>query len=116
MKRRNEIYKKTIWKHLRVEVLTFDKYICQRCCGNYKVKLGVNFKKKMTKATLVHHHYEVEKYPEHKYSFYIFENGEKKRNLYSLCHDCHEIVHDRRVRPKQLSENEKKFLNDERWD
>lgn len=103
---RNKIYKTRTWKRLRQKVLDMDKGLCQRCFGNYH---NID-KKRITKATVVHHHFEVSQYPEYKYQIYVNLNGKKQRNLYSLCFACHEIVHNHR-QPKK----EDKW-DDERWD
>jgi predicted HNH restriction endonuclease len=39
---------------------------------------------------------------------YIDEHGKTKRNLISLCHNCHEIEHGYRQQTKEL-------LTEERW-
>lgn len=107
MSRGNE-YKNRKWKKIRHKVLSLDKGLCQRCIGNY----GEIDKKKLTKAVLVHHHYEVRYFPEHVYDIFINEDGVEKRNLYSLCFECHEKVHDR-LKVYEQKENE---WDDERWD
>lgn len=101
---RNKIYKSTKWKKVREQVLRLDHYECQRCNNNF---FDSGDKKKVIKATLVHHVYLAEDYPEYKYSIYV--NG--KRNLVSLCFDCHEIIHGR----KRLT-TEEKFSTEERYD
>lgn len=88
------------WKRIRKEVLQQDKYECQMCKrrGRY------------TKATTVHHANYVKKHPELALEKYYTWHGQKKRNLISLCHDCHEEVHGYRKK------EEKKPLTEERWD
>lgn len=88
------------WKQIRKEVLQQDKYECQMCKrrGRY------------TKATTVHHVNYVKKHPELALEKYYTWHGQKKRNLISLCHDCHEEVHGYRKK------EEKKPLTEERWD
>lgn len=88
------------WKALRSEVLAEDKGECQRCkaAGTYQ------------RATTVHHVNYVKKHPDLALETWYTWQGKKKRNLISLCHDCHEAVHGYR-KPK-----EKKPLTQERWD
>lgn len=98
----NDIHKFYIWSkwlHVRLEVLKEDKYECQDCKKN-----GV-----YTKATTVHHVNYVKKYPNMALEkFYVYE-GKKRKNLISLCHDCHEKRHGYR------KNNYKKPLTQERW-
>ena len=88
------------WKKLRREVLQMDHGECQRCKA----------KKLYTKATTVHHVNYVKKHPELALEIWYEWQGVKRRNLISLCHDCHEAVHGYR---KPI---EKKLLTEERWD
>lgn len=101
---RNKIYKSTKWKKVREQVLRLDHYECQRCNLNMFDSKDV---KKITKATLVHHIYLAEDYPEYKYSIYV----NSKRNLVSLCFDCHEIIHGRKSETKKDL-----FSTEERYD
>lgn len=88
------------WKEVRKAVLAMDKQECQICKARGKY----------TKATTVHHVNYVKKHPEKALDIFYIHNGEKKRNLISLCHDCHEEVHGYR-KPKC-----KQPLTEERWD
>jgi len=93
-------YKTYAWKKLRKEVLQEDKYECQMCKkrGYYR------------RANTVHHIKPMDKYPELALStYYTDENGEKKRNLISLCRVCHEREHE--YRQPEKSEP----LTPERW-
>lgn len=115
---RNSIYKTKTWSKLRERVLKYDKGICQRCAGNYKS--DPTLPKRLTKAVLVHHHFEAEKYPLWKYRMFVTIDGKQVRNLYSLCYACHEEVHkdthrnsDQKKR-KWYRTNE--FTTEERWD
>lgn len=87
------------WKALRQQVLKMDKYECQIC----------KQRGKYTKATTVHHVNYVKKHPELSLEIWYEYHGKKKRNLLSLCHDCHEEVHGYR-RPEG-----RKPLTEERW-
>lgn len=80
-------------------MLDDDKHECQMCKAKGKYK----------KATHVHHVNYVKIHPELALSkFYVDDNGAKKRNLISLCHDCHELTHGYRQDPKEC-------LTEERW-
>ena len=84
------------WKALREQVLELDKYECQLC-----KKRG-----KYTKATTVHHVNYVKKHPDKALEIWYSFRGEKRRNLISLCHDCHEEVHGRTAdRRKMVKKN-----------
>ncbi|MDO4285242.1 MAG: HNH endonuclease [Eubacteriales bacterium] len=88
------------WKKLRREVLEADRYECQQCKrrGIYR------------RATTVHHINYVKKHPELALEKYYEWQGKKKRNLISLCHECHEEVHGYRKK-KRISP-----ITEERWD
>lgn len=92
-------YNSPEWKQLRQKVLKMDRNECQRCRGRGRY----------TKATTVHHVNYVKKHPELALEIYYMWQGKRKRNLLSLCHDCHEEVHGHRKssRPAPLTE--------ERW-
>lgn len=88
------------WKKVRREVLQMDHGECQRCKA----------KKIYTKATTVHHVNYVKKHPDMALEIWYEWHGVRKRNLVSLCHDCHEAVHGYRKPEK------KENLTEERWD
>ena len=91
----------TPWIRLRSEVLDEDRHECQRC----------KERGKYTKANTVHHVKHVKAHPELALEkCYIDDAGEQRRNLISLCHDCHEREHGYRVKHKR-----KKPLTEERW-
>lgn len=93
-RKQDGFYKLKEWKKIREYVLEkLDRNECQRC----KEK-----KKKIKRATVVHHVWELEDYPE--YGLDIYVNG--KRNLVSLCRECHEEIHGR---------GKKKPLTEEKW-
>lgn len=73
-------YVSTAWRKLRKEVLEGDRYECQQCKarGYYR------------RATHVHHVLHYEKYPQ--YGLAKAVNG--KRNLISLCFECHAEIHE----------------------
>ena len=75
-------YKSMAWERKRMEVLAMDHYECQLCKqhGRYR------------KANTVHHVIELKRRPDLATS--IWNNG--KRQLISLCRDCHEKVHGHR--------------------
>lgn len=101
---RNKIYKNKKWKEVRELVLKLDHYQCQRCNHNM---FSSKEPKRLTKAVLVHHIYSAETFPQYRYSMFV--NG--KRNLVSLCNDCHEIIHGRKK-----ANNAVQFENEERFD
>lgn len=87
------------WLKVRREVLEQDKNECQDC----KEK-GI-----YTRATTVHHNMYVKNNPELALEKYYVINGHKKRNLISLCFNCHEERHGYRKK------NYHKPLTEERW-
>lgn len=88
------------WKQIRKKVLKMDHGECQRCKA----------KGRYSRATTVHHENYVRKHPELALEIWYEWGGKKRRNLISLCRDCHEEVHGYR-KPE-----EKKPLTEERWD
>lgn len=71
-----KLYKSKRWEILRERILRRDKYMCQ-----YSKRYG-----KLVPATMVHHIFPVEDYPQ-----YAFEPW----NLISLCDKAHDKMHDR---------------------
>ncbi|MBS4191201.1 HNH endonuclease [Bacillus sp. FJAT-49705] len=76
MKQTNPFYKSKKWINKRENVLRRDDYECREC-----KRYG-----KTTVATMVHHIFPLEHYPEYKLN---------SDNLISLCSKCHERMHDR---------------------
>lgn len=100
---RNKIYKTAKWTKVREEVLKLDHFECQRCNHNI---FKSDEPKRISKAVLVHHIYEAKDFPQYQYSIWV--NG--RRNLVSLCFDCHEIIH-KRKRNRAIE-----FTTEERFD
>lgn len=98
---KKKFYDSRDWRRLRKAVLEFDKCECQICKerGEY------------VKAIIVHHVKHVEDCPELKLSWYYIEDGQERRNLISVCRDCHETV----CHPERLRVNDAKPLSIERW-
>lgn len=96
----HSFYNSQQWKQTRRKVLQMDKYECQICKSHGRY----------TKATTVHHINYVKKHPELALEVEYSWKGRRKRNLISLCHDCHEEVHGHRK--KSLAEP----LTKERWE
>lgn len=96
------LYKTKEWQELRERILERDHYECQRCNG--RNVLGKPIKRiRLRKANTVHHISEVKDMPE-----LMMEES----NLISLCHECHDIVHDRKLKPRFKA---KPKLTKERW-
>lgn len=96
----HSFYNSQKWKRLRRKVLQMDRYECQICKtrGTY------------TKATTVHHVNYVKQHPELALEIFYSWQGNQKRNLLSLCHDCHEEIHGHRKKSLALP------LTEERWE
>ncbi len=86
------------WLKKRRDILKADHYECQHCKAR-----GV-----YTRATTVHHVCHVLKHPNLALEEYYMDNGQRRRNLISLCHDCHEAEHGYRKKPSMP-------LTPERW-
>lgn len=91
-------YVSRAWKRVRLEVLKYFRYECQPC----------KRKGKYTKATVVHHNFYLEDYPQYALEAVVIIDGKEHRNLEAYCRDCHEAEHGYRHEPKQQ-------LNEERW-
>ena len=97
-------YKSDEWLRLRERVLREQHGECERCRdrGAY------------TPAKLVHHVNEVRDRPDLALSmWYTDGDGQRRRNLLALCHDCHEVEHGRAYRGRRAEEAPQ--LNEERW-
>ena len=93
-------YESKYWRRLRKEVLRADKYECQMCKA----------KGFYTKATVCHHVNYLKLHPELALEkFYKDDDGVVKRQLISLCHLCHEHIHEWIVKEKEEP------LTVERW-
>lgn len=98
----NPFYLSPEWRKLRKEVLRDDKGECQVCKSKGKYK----------RAEIVHHEKHLDQFPElGLQKFYQDEQGNLKRNLISVCRECHETV----CHPERLRKNSKEPLTEERW-
>ena len=96
-----KFYQGKEWKKLKKEVLRADHYECQLCKSKRKLTI-------LNDSSPVHHIKEVKKEPALALSkYYIDRNGKKKRQLISLCEECHNEIHKRFQK--------KEPLNIERW-
>ena len=91
------------WLAVRREVLQVDKYECQSCKTTYR---------RYRKADTVHHVNHFKARPDLALEMYYTDPAthQKRRNLISLCHDCHEEAHGYRKRKIEPP------LTEERWD
>ena len=98
-----KFYESKYWRRLRKDVLNDDKWECQIC----KIQ-----KHKYTKANHVHHVNYLKLHPELALSkFYIDDDGNVKRQLISVCKNCHETV----CHPERLRWNVKEPITIEKW-
>lgn len=102
--REHEFYCSTAWRRKREEILERDRHECQICKSRGKYR----------KADLVHHVMHLKDRPELALSdTYLDEEGKERRQLISVCKECHETV----CHPERMRKNEKeKFKTEERWD
>lgn len=85
-------YESRFWRKLRKEVLIEDKYECLHCKQNGKY----------TRAVVCHHINYLKLHPELALeTHYKDDDGNVKRNLISLCHNCHEHIHEWLVKEKE---------------
>jgi 5-methylcytosine-specific restriction endonuclease McrA len=87
-----------VWLNVRDEVLDEDKHECQYCKTHGKY----------SKATIGHHQKHLRKYPELALSKTYEEDGETKRNIVSVCRECHKLAHPHSIKKA-------KPLTKERW-
>ena len=93
------------WERKRREILKLDKFECQICKEKYK---------RYRKANTVHHVNHLKDRPELALSTWYHDPAthQRRRQLISLCHDCHEEVHGYRCKEGKA----KPELTVERWD
>lgn len=98
-KEAKEFYDSKMWKIVRKQVLNMDHYECQLCKSRGKYK----------KATVVHHVKHLKDHPELSLSIWDESDG-NKRQLVSLCDECHNEVH-----PEKGIIDSKPPLTEEKW-
>lgn len=89
---------------MRREVLRQDNNECQYCKERHKHR----------RAVIVHHIYHLDKYPQYGLMTWVDDpvTGERKRNLISVCRECHETV----CHPERMREwTPKEPVTVERW-
>ncbi len=94
----HDFYVSKAWRKFRLRILQRDHYECQHC----RAKRA----RKIVRATHVHHIQELKDRPD-----LAFDPD----NLISLCHMCHEEVHDRLSKANEARKKKPKFMNEERW-
>lgn len=96
-------YESAAWHRVRNAVLLMDRYECQNCRNKHH---------QYRKATTVHHVNYFKNRPDLALEVWYTDTatGERKRNLISLCHECHDEVHN--WRRGEGTEP----LTEERWD
>lgn len=99
-----KFYKWGRWKAVRRQVLEMDRHECQSCKEKYH---------RYRRATTVHHVNHLRDRPELGLEVWYLDPAQhrKRRNLISLCHECHEEAHGFRKQPAQAEP-----LTPERWD
>ncbi len=100
----NGFYDSRAWRRVRRQVLAMDHNECQLCRENHRHTPGV----------IVHHVCHLDEYPALGLSVWVDDpvTGERKRNLLTVCRECHETVcHSERMAVKPAKEP----LVPERW-
>lgn len=96
----SQFYESKYWRRLRKIILADDKCECKHCKDK-----GI-----YTKANTVHHVNYLKLHPELALEkYYKSDDGVVKRNLISLCHNCHEAIH------KWVQREKEEPLTIERW-
>lgn len=92
------------WRKVRAKVLRSDRYECQRCKNVYH---------RYRRADTVHHVNHLKDRPDLALSMYYDDPVKqlRRRNLISLCHECHEELHGYRKRAAEAEP-----VTEERWD
>ena len=92
------------WLRVRDTVLSMDHYECQ-CCKNKHHRYRA--------ANTVHHINHFKDRPDLALEIWYEDSitHKRKRNLISLCHECHEEVHARGAKAQPQAP-----LTEERWD
>lgn len=94
-----KFYKSAQWLNVRERILKESHYECEWC----------REKGKISKAETVHHMQYVKKHPEQALDEYYTYKGKRYRNLVPLCHDCHDMAHER------MKWKKREEFNEERW-
>ena len=99
----HRFYKWSRWRAVREDVLRADRYECQTCKVKYK---------RYRPADTVHHVNHLKDRPDLALEMYYTDPAthRKRRNLVSLCHECHEEAHGYRKKKDFVP------LTEERWD
>ena len=100
----NSFYDSRAWRRVRIRVLREDNNECQIHKAQHKHR----------RAEIVHHIYHLDKYPQYGLMKFIRDpiTGEERRNLISVCRECHETVcHPNRMRAAEY----RPPLTPERW-
>ncbi len=98
-------YKRAEWRHLRASVIAEFRGCCADCLERSPSVV--------TPATCVHHEMTVEDWPGWALSeWYVDQGGVLRRQLWPLCHECHDRRHGRQGR---WFKNTKEPLTPERW-
>lgn len=99
-----KFYNSARWIHCRKYVLEIDHHECQLCRTKYH---------RYRRAEVVHHVNHYKDRPDLGLSIWFTDarTHQKKRNLISLCAECHEEVHGRATPIRQDD-----ALTEERWD
>lgn len=107
-----KFYHSSAWLKKAEEVKKIDNYECQLCKQEGKVTTcGSRRDDGKSIQISIHHIQEIRKRPELALSiWYTDDNGEKARNLITVCETHHNYIH------KKFQKNKvKKFSNEERW-
>lgn len=77
-------YDSRAWRRVRRQVLAMDHNECQIC----------RERRRHTPGVIVHHVYRLDRHPAFGLSVWVEdpETGERKRNLLTVCRECHETV------------------------
>ena len=105
----SKFYNSRRWRRLSRQIKADDKNECQICKHKYK---------RYRRADVAHHEKHIRRYPNLCMSkYYIDDNGVRKRNIVSVCKECHELeCHPgRRAQEREKEIKVEKYFSEERW-
>ena len=115
-----KFYKTFEWLTLRSEVMADHHNECEMCdeLGAWELdgsgRTERSERRRYSRADTVHHEFEVKKHPEMALTRWIEEpDGTRREVLHPLCNRCHNVVHDRVMKPRKPKRP--RYENEERW-
>lgn len=99
-------YSLSLWKNTRLKIAERDNNECQRCKYLKQFKLVHIGAHKQNERAYIHHIAELKLFPQLALHY---------DNLITLCHNCHESVHNREYTRKKPQKPFENFDSSEQW-